>query len=143
MPNYTPMSYQSGDFLSLEKMNQLQSNVQYLYENQPDVKYTFSSVTRSSGVKILAGSLVLPASPTTDNTFGNVYFGDFFTPGCFPIINATPMVSVRKRVSVAVTGLTRLEAGHDGCRLTVCQFETVRKNVITDALRVNYIAVGY
>lgn len=75
--------------LTVDKLNQLANNDQWLFENSPRMRYNYlNTVVRDNGLKIIAGKTPWGTTPG-DALEVAVYFGSFFTASCRPIVNVT------------------------------------------------------
>lgn len=81
---YTPVTW-GDEPVYKDKLLQMTNNDQWLFENTPKVYYNAYGIKKASGVKVMAGLLLLPPSASTYSA-STCYFGSFFTPGCKPII---------------------------------------------------------
>jgi hypothetical protein len=108
MTEYTPVSW-SLEPVSIDKLQQMATNDQALYEIKPSMSFKHNGINRSKGMKILAGSALF--QPTNlYNATPTIYFGNFFSAGCYPII----MVSI---YSHPQTGMNLTPHGIGGIKL--------------------------
>jgi hypothetical protein len=128
-----------------DKLNTMTNNDQWMFENMPRISYDAHSVRKTTGMKILAGKTLIPATST--NTIQIItYFNGYFSPGCNPIVTTgfNP-TNGQNRYHVATYGLDgRLLTDHRGMLVTVSADEfssEVRR--ITGPVWVNWIAVGW
>jgi hypothetical protein len=75
--------------MTQEKLEQLASNQQYLFENISRVKYSAGGITREGGSKMIAGKSAFPALPTRSYLYLTINFGSYFTAGSRPVVLAT------------------------------------------------------
>lgn len=100
---YKNVTWPLGAPLVTDKLNQMANNDQWLFENMPRMQYTANNVKRASGVKIIAGQTRYPATYNAEYVGVATLFGNFFTPGCQPIVSATPSSnSSPHRLSVTI-----------------------------------------
>lgn len=114
---YRAVSWQPNEVISEGKMDQLANNGQWLFENMPRARYTAHGVRRAEGVRIACGLCLVPAG-TVPNYDREVYFGDFFSSGCMPIVT-TAFVSNQRRVWVTIAGLGRFHPDDRGFQVHV------------------------
>jgi hypothetical protein len=81
---YKPVTW-GDEPIFTDKLLQMTNNDQWLFENSAKMFYNGYGIKKTSGVKMMAAILILPASKTlrSSSTFN---FGSFFTPGCRPLI---------------------------------------------------------
>lgn len=84
---YQPTSWTSEP-VTQAKLQQMSNNDQWLFENMPKIRYTNSGIIKDTGVKMIVGKTPFAAS-TINVTHVTVNFGNFFSPGCHPIVTAT------------------------------------------------------
>lgn len=98
---YKPVAFSAGENITKEKMGQMNNNIQWLFENSPRMTYDANGIKRSSGLKVASG--IVPIAPNnTDWGSGRVYFGNFFSVGCNPVVvgtvNANPLTGKARKV---------------------------------------------
>lgn len=71
--------------VSVEKLHQMATNDQALFEMKPSAAIRHEGVSRSKGMKSLAGSQLFQPSNTWSQSV-DLYFGNFFSVGCKPIV---------------------------------------------------------
>lgn len=104
MANFEIVDWSDGD-ITTEKLDQLNENDQFLYDNTPDIHYEFDSIVKVEDIKIWAGYVVLPASGNS-STRKEVYFPNgFFSNGATPIINAQLIARSYARLFLDLRGL--------------------------------------
>ena len=81
---YVPVTW-GDEPIFVDKLNQMGNNEQWLFENSPKMYYDAYNIKKPSGVKIMAGILVLAGSTTKIQT-GTFFFGSFFSSGSHPIV---------------------------------------------------------
>lgn len=135
---FRPVNF-GTESLTSDKLQQLANNTQYLFDNASKVRYKLGALERESGVKILTGKATLP--PQTDRNYGrvDVYFGNFFTSGCRPIVVAG-VESGMVRVQVSIKGHGDGSIDHTGFRGYVSSdyYKTLDQSTV-----VAWIAVGF
>jgi hypothetical protein len=135
---FDPVNFDQ-EALDAGKLQKLSNNVQYLFDNAAKIRYKMGSIERTSGVKILTGRAVIPIQK--DATYGrvNVYFNNYFTSGCRPIVVATPE-SLLSRLHVAILGLSNGSIDHTGFRITT---SSEYYKSLDHTMYIHWIAVGY
>lgn len=138
---FEPQSFVEGPF-TLEDLNQLASNQNWLFENLPKVEYR-AGVSRNKGLKLLGGKTAFTATTTADFTNIDVSFGNYFSPGCSPAITATVHASrfARKYVSIRGIGVARTEPDHRGFTGTIVSTEPTK--IIESGGFVHWLALGW
>lgn len=129
---------------SVDKLNQMTNNDQWLYENTPRMKYSGYSLTKTSGLKILATYSLIPFTTNRSASRG-LYFGSFFSTGCQPIVVAQPVPGgAQRRFFIAVTGIGRGVPDHTGAMLHLTASELNPKtDRIANSVYVHCIAIGW
>lgn len=84
---YRPVQWNEGP-IELGKLQTMAQNEQWLFENTPKMLYKSNGVNRTESLKIAAGSAPYSAVARTWLSF-DIYFGNYFSPGCRPIVVAT------------------------------------------------------
>lgn len=141
---YRPISFSPDEAITDDKINQAMNNVQWLFENTPRMYYNAFGLKKTSGIKILTGVGVVPATKSTLSST-TVYFGTFFSQGCSPVVVATPVRNAGPvRFETCVSGIGQTYPDHRGCRLHISTDERLAtSNYHPRALPVNWIAVGW
>ena len=126
------------------KLQTMVDNTDFVYAHMPNVKYTRAGVNRESGVKILAGAIHVPKKHAA-NKKRDVYFGSFFSAGCFPIIIASVNAAPQSRYIVNTRNLddTWLPDNR-GFKAVISTNELTKKNnYMHFGVMLTYIAVGW
>ena len=140
--SFKPLQF-NDEPLYKAKMNQLADNVQYVYENMPTVQYD-AYVKKTNGVKILAG--IASGGPTgISYARVQVYFGNFFTAGCKPVVVASTQPSGNRwRYITAVKGLSTIAPDHTGLNFIIgADAWGSSPNIIDERVYVHWIAIGW
>lgn len=131
----------SDQLLTVEKMQQTSNNIRWLFENSPRIRYDRDPIIKDSSVKILAGKTIFRTS-TADWVETQIYFKNFFSPGCRPVVTATvEPLGTHMRKLVTVKGFGG-EIDHRGFVAHLSVQERVAKVVEASGL-IDWIAVGY
>lgn len=145
---YKPVSWPVGSPTDVARLSQMASNDQYLFENMPKMTYSSAGLKRAAGVKVLSGKALYTAQ-TVDWAVVDISFGNYFSPGCQPVVVCTVASYWSHRKYVTVCGFDGTEIiDHRGFKATVASYEgTVRGNAAWSVLNpgghINWIALGY
>lgn len=139
---YRPISWNPQDVLDESKMDQIANNSQWLFENKPSVLYSAFGVRRTTGLKIMCGITTFPYQPTSGIETQPVYFSNFFSVGCRPIVT-TGVVSFQSNVRVIHNGFGVMWPDHRGMEIVVDAQAPDGGHRIQRTLYVTWIAMGY
>lgn len=144
---YKNVSWSTGDIPTKEKLNQMTSNDNWLFENMPKAVYNTAGIKRASGIKLLAGTTPYPAS-TTDWVDATTSFGNFFSPGCKPVVVSTVSTAPSSRKFVTIQSVEGTEQiDHRGFKARVSNYEWLfdggKDRVIKRGGLIMWIAIGY
>ncbi len=121
------------------------NNDQWLFEHITKMRYQ-GAVTKNDGLKILAGKAYYGPNDTNDRQDCTVYFGSFFSTGCFPVVVAVNEVNTNGfRRLVTVRSISGSQIDHRGFIAHVSNQE----NALSDQTKivsggtVSYIAIGW
>lgn len=143
---YTPVSFSAGDPLTLEKLNALANNVQLLNERTPSVLYKAHGITKDKGLRVYATTAIIPPSSKTWNATAEVWFGNFFSTACKPMVSLGVVTYPQRRFHASVRGLggTLVIPDHRGCTVSIQADElNAKNNKIGNTVYLNVIAVGW
>lgn len=139
---YAPVQWTPGP-ITLPGLQQMANNEQWLFENMPAMYYTGPQIKRTGGLKIAAGRLPFPSTKQGYIDM-NVYFGNFFTSGCNPVVTTTVHSYYRGRKFASVMGLggaTNIDSR--GFMAVICAVEPVGQDNSIHGGILNWMAVGY
>lgn len=85
---YEPVTWSRGERITTDKLNDMTSNEEYLFEQTPRIVYNANSLKKEGGMKIIAGIVPIPIQ-AEGSQFVDVYFGTVFSSGCNPVVTAT------------------------------------------------------
>jgi len=147
LTNYTEgLHWDVGEVISQKKMNQIVNNVDFLYGQKIKVRYRAHELTRTTGVRIAAGKHPIGPAPKSGVMNRDIYFGNFFTTGCRPVVNATLAQVSRGRSFITITGVggNGMHPSHSGFRAVVAH-QTVPGKTFNypRALWIHWQAFGY
>lgn len=134
---FVPVGWSPNEPVWTQKLQQMVGNDQYLFERQPKIRYNAYGVTRDTTLKIASGVVVMPTG--SEVTKKLVYFGNFFTAGCQPVVLVSLVTNSEKRITVSAQGLNQIAPGHEGFKIVSA--DHVGK--INNIHYVSWIAVGY
>lgn len=103
MSSYTPLTWSKGDAVTIERLNQMAENDQFLFEQVVKSKYIFDDAERTSGIKIFARNERFPVTGTKLSQL-SVSWDGFFSPDCNPIVNVMVGRMDRNRLWVSAKG---------------------------------------
>jgi len=140
---YTPVAW-SKEPVSIEKLQQMVSNDQALFEMKPTTAIKHNGISRSKGMKILAGSQLFQPTKTFSTT-SRIYFGNYFSAGCYPIVIAGLMSAPQTGLNVATKGIGGAKlVDHRGFEGYVWTDDRKgNKGTIQQPYYLTYIAVGF
>lgn len=143
MTEYVPVSW-SKEPVSIDKLQQMATNDQALFEMKPSTAIKHNGVNRAKGMKILAGSQLYQPSNTWATSV-DLMFGNFFSAGCSPIVVPTIYGFPQTATYIHPKGLgnTKLP-DHRGFSVYVRSNERIGfKGTLTSPYYIAYIAVGF
>lgn len=141
---YKPTSWSVGEQITREKLNQMTANDQWIFENQPNAFYNAHGIKKTSGLKIMGGTVYVKAGKGKHYEVA-AYFGNFFSVGCRPIVILTPVIQKQSRIHFAVRGLAGDNyPDHRGFTAVVDSDElTAKRNYFHYTINVQFLALGY
>jgi hypothetical protein len=142
---FTPITW-GDEPIFKDKLNAMANNDQYLYERMPRMLFDSKGVKKTTGLKILAGTTIMPVNSQIWSG-KQVYFGDFFSSGCKPIV-VTSYVPLggRWRYHMVTRGLANsMNLDHRGATFTIGAdyYGTSTSNIVDHQVELHYIAIGY
>jgi hypothetical protein len=141
---YKPITWSNNEPLATDKLNAMASNEQWLFENAPRMMYS-NGVIKTDGVKILAGTVVMPGNTETYNTSATVTFPGFFSSGCAPVVTVTANAWPQGRYHLTVSGIgSGINIDNRGFLVRAAADEVNSKGMtIGSSFRIHYVAIGY
>lgn len=145
MTEYKSVSW-SEEPVSVDKLQQMATNDQALFEMKPATAIKHVGASRDKGMKILAGSQLFQPSLTWATTH-DIYFGNFFSAGCSPVVIPTIYGYPQTATYVHPKGLggTQLP-DHRGFGIYVRSNERAGHGLggtLTRPYYIAYIAIGF
>lgn len=120
------------------------SNIRYVMETTPKVSFDHEGVRRNRGIKLLFGSeIVQPANRW--NQTREIYFGNYFSAGCKPVVIPTHYGLPQTGVNIAPKGLgeTKLP-DHRGFAVYMWADGWNRnQGKIVHPIHIGYVAAGW
>ncbi len=142
---FKDLTWNNDDPIDSQKLNTMTANTRYLFERAPKLYYKGYGVKRTSGIKIAAGTVPVPAKKTGIQAV-NVYFGSFFTSGAKPIVVTGIVAPEDRRISVTCNGISgpNYVPDHRGFIATIALTATSDKNnYFHKRLYLQYLAFAY
>lgn len=113
---FTPIpQYSDNDAFDLTDLNTFISNLNYLNESRVSMKFNAYGLNETTGIKIAAGTTASSNRNQSSDTRW-ITVGTFFTPGTFPVINASlaTLTSRWSWISVANRSRSTVIPDHTG-----------------------------
>lgn len=103
---YTPITWTNGEDITVEKLNQMASNIDELYRQFSAMRIDFDGVEESQDkpVKVWAGNARFSPTGTKRAMVVVDFPTNYFSAGCNPIVTVTMMRRLRNRVWLSVRG---------------------------------------
>ncbi|AXH66817.1 hypothetical protein SEA_STARPLATINUM_69 [Streptomyces phage StarPlatinum] len=141
---YKPTSWSLGEQITREKLNQMCSNDQYIFENQPVAFYNAHGIKKTSGLKIMGGYVYIKGGKGRHYE-KEVYFGNFFSVGCKPIVVTSQVIQKQSRIHCIIRGVRgEYWPDHRGFTAVVDSDELSSKsNYFHYGVNVHFLALGY
>lgn len=140
---YKPISWYDNDPLFTDKLNAMTNNDQWLFENSASMYYNAYSLKRTTGIKIACGMTLIPSAKSSWAS-ALVYFGDFFSAGCHPVIVTGLVHQWEIRIHHGVRGIGTMHPDQRGFTISVStDIPTATSNYISKFFYVSWIAMGY
>jgi hypothetical protein len=140
--SYAPVEWTPGP-ITLPGLQQMANNEQYLFENLPTMRYSAPGIARTGGIRVAAG--IMPFGSTKQNYLDmNIYFGNFFTSGCRPVVNTTVHSFYRGRKFCSIEGLAgATTVDSRGFLAVICSVEPVGSDNGIHGGILHWTAIGY
>jgi len=141
---FRAVNFQPNELLSEALLDQLASNQTWLFENTPRAVYTYASLNRREGVKIISGRALIGATKKNNETT-TVRFGNFFSANCNPNITHGIVSAQQRRFFVTIDGIGQMMPDNTGFQIHVyLDAQTVKKHdKISRNIYIPWIAMGY
>ena len=128
----------------VEKLQVMAENDRKLRNLIPTMLFKSAGVNKSTGLKVLAGTVISPPSMTRSQN-QDVYFGNFFSVGCNPVVVAQNASERWRAVHLGTHGLGKTpNPSHVGFTAHL-MYDGISgaKGNITTPITIHYIAVGW
>lgn len=134
----------SDEPVSTEKLQVMSENIRKLRNRIPTMLFKSGGINKTTGLKILGGSVISnPSGIVSQNT--DIYFGNFFSVGCNPIVIPSFYSERLRAMNVGVHGLGKTPApNHVGA--TIFLMYDGNKGLdgkITVPIQIVWIAMGW
>lgn len=145
MTEYVPVAW-GEEPVSVEKLHQMATNDQALFEMKPSMAIRHEGISRNKGMKVLASSQLF--SPTnTWATSVDLYFGNYFSVGCKPVVICNIYGFPQTATYIHPKGLSGTKIpDHRGFSVYVRSNERTGKGLggkLVHPFYITYIAAGY
>lgn len=139
---FRAVNFQPTQLLTEELLDQLATNQTWLFENTPRAIYTYGSLVRREGVRIVSGRALIGATAKTNSSV-TVRFGNFFSANCNPNITTGIVSAKQRRFFVTVDGIGQLMPDNRGFQVHVSLDAQKKADKISNNIYVSWIAMGY
>ena len=142
--SFTPIAWQPGELITEAKMDAIGQNLDYLNERKINGVYNHVNTGNIRiNLKIAAGVATIEPDPN-GVTGKNVYFGDYFSAGCKPVVVGNIVSDSTRRIHLTQAGLGTMFPDHTGLRFVVRTDEyNTANNGLSRTVYVSWIAIGY
>lgn len=142
MVDYKSVSWNAGDLVTRDKLTRMANNTDFLAEKMPVLRYTRTIVV-DKGVKMIVGREIIAKQ---DSRFfqRQVNLGDFFTPGCSPIVTTNLISDSEWEVNLRAQGIGQVQPNSNVFIIYgVADKESGAQKGIEKQIYVDWMAVGY
>lgn len=102
---FRAINWAPNELIGEDKMDQLANNTQWLYENTPRTLYTLpGGLKRPDGIRISSGKALITRRNAA-NAAVNVYFSNFFSARCEPVVTTGIVSNDAVQVFAVINGL--------------------------------------
>jgi len=138
--NWTP-----NELLGESKTDQMADNAEWLFTHTPRAIYTLpGGLTRTEGVKIASGRVIIAKRMKSDSANANVKFGNFFTNNCEPNITTGIVSEHQTKIFATINGIGgSLLPDNRGFSVGVNIAAGKKKDKIAHSFYVTWQAMGY
>lgn len=143
MAEFKVVSWSPLDQITDEKLDAMVSNDNYLRDNMMTGQYAAHGVTRTTGIRMLSGLVLITASKTNTQT-KNVSFGNYFSTACRPVVTTGILSTSQRMIFATIDGLGSLAAPtRDGFQVHVYVDSTSKSKKISRNFYVSWHAMGF
>lgn len=138
------IQWSPSEIISDSRMDNINSNLSWLYDNTPRGLYTLPGGARkTTNIKIAAGRVAIPPTKS-DNASASVRFGNFFSSGSQPIITTGIVSDFQRKIFCAINGFGELQPDHTGFQVFVNVAASKESNdYISSRFYITWQALGY
>lgn len=137
------VSWSPGDPITDEKLDAMVNNDNLLRDNMLTGQYKGHGVTKTTGIKIATG-LVGIAPSKSNQQVKPVYFNNFFSTSCRPIVTTGIIASSQRMIFATIDGPgSALFPDRTGFQVHVFVDSLSKTRKITRTFYVSWIAVGF
>lgn len=140
---FRAVNFQPNELLTEDLLDQLASNQTWLFENTPRAIYTYGTIRRMEGIKIISGRALI-GSTKKNNASTTVRFGNYFSAGSNPNITHGIVSAHQRRFFVTIDGIDQLMPDNRGFQIHVyLDAQTPKKqDKISRNIYIPWIAMG-
>lgn len=130
--------------VSKDKLEQMSSNDEYLLDNMTRASFKNMGARKNTGIKILAGTAYIAPNKKGSRT-ETVYFGDYFSFGCRPVVVTQVSGAPVQRIATAIKGIGHIDnPDHRGFVIYAWAANRDAKNAkIKHGIRIHWHAIGF
>lgn len=137
--NWTP-----NEMVSDSKVDQMTANADDLFRSTPRAVYKVAGLTRSEGVRMASGRVIIGRRKNADSASATVRFGNYFTPTCEPIITNGIVSEHQTNIFATISGIGRLQPDAQGFQVSVnVAADKKVQDKIARSFYVTWAAMGY
>ena len=132
--------------ITRDELDQMQQNLQWVYENTPRGRYVRANKTvKDTSLVIFGGMAHIPGNRNKNGAYAYVRFSTAFSPSCVPLVTTSVVVDWTKKIHCVVTGPngtnTPTSGGFD-IRVKT-DITNKKKDYLQSDLYVHWIAMGF
>lgn len=143
MSEFKVVSWAPLEPITDEKLDAMVSNDNWLRENMLSGQYKGHGVSKTTGVKIVSGLVMMPAGKANQVT-KNVNFGNFFSTSCRPIVTTGIVSSFHRMIFATIDGPgSALHPTNQGFQVHVYVDSTSKTKKISRSFYVSWLAIGF
>lgn len=143
---YRAISWSPYEPITDVRMNQSETNLQWIHDNTPRALWTGKdgSSSRREGLKIASGKALF-SKRESDRATTRVRFGQFFSEFCEPNLATTLLTTGQRKIFHVCSGLDgALHPDHRGFEISVeVAANNEKQDSIVKQFYVSWIALGY
>lgn len=142
--DFKVVSWSPNDPITDDKLQQMNNNDSWLFNNLARAQYAGNGVTKAAGVKILSGLVTINPRPKSRSADVNVSFGSFFSQGCYPIVTTSTASAGQRMLWTTISGPgSALQPTQSGFQVHIYADTLSKKKAITSKLLVGWHALGW